>query len=62
MMTTKLKPGKRRIEPHNDGSIRAEGTMAGGAAVVCGDWFRLGGTEMRSGQFDQRRKDSSEAR
>ncbi|MGY1778064.1 hypothetical protein ACI8AV_19620 [Geodermatophilus sp. SYSU D00804] len=42
-------------ERHRDGSLRARGHVVGGRPVGCGEWFRLDGTELRSGWSDHGR-------
>ena len=43
---------KSYIKRHNDGSLWAKGTMAGGQPVGYWEWFRKDGTRLRSGHFD----------
>ena len=51
-MATKMRSAKQHIEYHKDGSIWAKGMMAGGVPTGYWEWFRLDGTKMRSGNFD----------
>jgi antitoxin component YwqK of YwqJK toxin-antitoxin module len=44
---------KSLIKYHNDGSIWAKGTMAGGKPDGYWEWFRKDGTKMRSGYFEK---------
>lgn len=37
---------------HKDGSVWAKGHMLGGMPVGYWEWFRLDGTKMRSGTFE----------
>jgi antitoxin component YwqK of YwqJK toxin-antitoxin module len=55
------KPAKQprrttRIDHHKDGSIRAKGTTRGGKLDGYWEWFRLDGTIMRSGHFENGRQ------
>ena len=43
------------VERHRDGSVRARGPMLGDVQHGAWEWFRLDGTMMRSGSFDQGR-------
>ena len=45
-------PHKTRIDRHKDGSIRAKGGTRGGTLDGYWEWFRKGGTKLRSGHFD----------
>lgn len=40
------------IEYHKDGSIWAKGDMLNGKMDGYWEWFRINGTKMRSGNFD----------
>lgn len=40
------------VERHRDGSIRARGRMREGVPTGYWEWFRLDGTRLRSGHFD----------
>ena len=43
---------KKHTEYHKDGSVRAIGPMVDGVPVGYWEWFRLDGTKMRSGHFE----------
>jgi antitoxin component YwqK of YwqJK toxin-antitoxin module len=47
----KNKTAKEHIEYHKDGSVWAKGQMANGVPNGCWEWFRVDGTKMRSGYF-----------
>jgi len=50
---TKAKPRpKRHVLYHRDGSVWARGQLLGGAMTGYWEWFRLDGTIMRSGSFE----------
>ena len=51
-MPTKKAPKKNHIEYHKDGSVRARGQTADGVPAGYWEWFRLDGTKMRSGHFE----------
>jgi len=40
---------KKYVKYHNDGSVWAKGTTVGGVAQGYWEWFRKGGSKMRSG-------------
>ncbi|SFK99528.1 toxin-antitoxin system YwqK family antitoxin [Geodermatophilus ruber] len=40
-------------ELHRDGSLRARGPVVDGKPHGYWEWFRLDGTKLRSGRFDQ---------
>ena len=42
----------QHTEYHKDGSVRAIGPMVEGVPVGYWEWFRLDGTKMRSGHFE----------
>ena len=42
---------KKYIKYHNNGSVWAKGTTSNGIAEGYWEWFRKGGTKMRSGYF-----------
>ena len=44
---------EKHTEYHKDGSVWAEGQMVNGVPVGYWEWFRKGGTKMRSGTFDE---------
>jgi antitoxin component YwqK of YwqJK toxin-antitoxin module len=48
---TKRTSQKKHIEYHKDGSVCAKGQTASGVLVGYWEWFRLGGTKLRSGHF-----------
>ncbi len=52
IMPTKRTPQEEHIESHKDGSIWAKGQTANGVPSGYWEWFRLDGTKMRSGHFD----------
>ena len=43
---------KQHIEYHKDGSIWAKGNMVDGECDGYWEWFRIDGSKMRSGYFD----------
>jgi antitoxin component YwqK of YwqJK toxin-antitoxin module len=43
---------KQHTEYHRDGSTRAIGPMVDGVPVGYWEWFRLDGTKLRSGHFE----------
>jgi len=43
---------KERVDRHKDGSIKAKGHMKDGELAGYWEWFRKGGTKMRSGCFE----------
>ncbi|CAN5666176.1 hypothetical protein BH20VER1_BH20VER1_04430 [soil metagenome] len=45
-------PIKEHIEYHKDGSVRAKGQTLNGVLTGYWEWFRLDGTKMRSGHFE----------
>ena len=51
-MPTKKVSKKIHIEYHKDGSVRARGQTADGVPAGYWEWFRLDGTKMRSGHFE----------
>lgn len=51
-MRAKKSPTKEHIHYHKNGSIWAKGQMAGDLCVGYWEWFRLDGTIMRSGHFE----------
>lgn len=51
-MTANKTSTKEHIEYHKDGSVWARGPMANGVLEGYWEWFRLDGTRMRSGQFE----------
>jgi antitoxin component YwqK of YwqJK toxin-antitoxin module len=51
-MPTKKIEAKKHIVYHKDGSIWAKGHKAGEVCVGYWEWFRLDGTRMRSGYFE----------
>lgn len=50
MPSQKTSP-EEHIEYHKDGSVWAKGPMADGRPNGYWEWFRLDGTKMRSGHF-----------
>jgi hypothetical protein len=46
----------KHVEYHRDGSIRASGWTRGGRLDGPWEWFRLDGTQLRSGGFDMDRQ------
>lgn len=52
-MLAKQSAPKEHLEYHRDGSLRARGQMIDGVLTGYWEWFRLDGTRMRSGYFDQ---------
>jgi hypothetical protein len=52
MPTKTTSSAKEHIEYHKDGSVWARGQMANGVHVGYWEWFRLDGTRMRSGHFE----------
>ncbi len=54
MAATRTKPTKH-VQLHKDGSIWATGQTMDDVPVGYWEWFRLDGTRMRSGHFDQGR-------
>ena len=44
---------KKYIEYHRDGSVHAQGYMKDGVPDGYWEWFRLNGTIMRSGNFQE---------
>lgn len=55
-MTSKKVQKKKYIKYHNDGSIWAKGTLAGGKMDGYWEWFRKDGTKMRSGYFNKNKQ------
>jgi len=51
-MPTKRASKKKHIEYHKDGSVWAKGQMVDGVPAGYWEWFRLDGTQMRSGYFE----------
>jgi antitoxin component YwqK of YwqJK toxin-antitoxin module len=51
-MPAKQSAPKEHLEYHRDGSLRARGQMIDGVLTGYWEWFRLDGTRMRSGYFD----------
>lgn len=51
-MPAKPSAPKEHLEYHRDGSLRARGQMIDGVLTGYWEWFRLDGTRMRSGYFD----------
>lgn len=51
-MSTDAGSEKKHVEYHKDGSVWARGPMAGGVPTGYWEWFRLDGTRMRSGHFE----------
>ena len=51
-MPAKKKSDADHIEYHKNGSIRAKGKMPGGVPTGYWEWFRLDGTKLRSGHFE----------
>lgn len=51
-MPAKISPTKEHIHYHKNGSIWAKGQMAGDLCVGYWEWFRLDGTKLRSGHFE----------
>ena len=51
-MATKKASPKEHIVHHKNGSVWAKGQKLGEACVGFWEWFRLDGTKMRSGYFD----------
>lgn len=51
MPTSKGSPEKH-IVYHKDGSLRASGWMLGEVCAGYWEWFRLDGTKLRSGHFE----------
>ena len=49
-------PDGVHVERHRDGSVRARGPVVGGQPHGYWEWFRLDGTRLRSGSFDQGRQ------
>ena len=48
------KPAKKKyVSYHNDGSVHAKGSMVDGKPDGYFEWFRIGGTKMRSGYFEK---------
>jgi antitoxin component YwqK of YwqJK toxin-antitoxin module len=43
---------KEHIQYHRDGSVWAKGQTLDGVAVGYWEWFRVSGTKMRSGSFE----------
>ena len=43
-------------ERHRDGSLRARGPVVDGQPHGAWEWFRLGGTRLRSGSFEHGRQ------
>lgn len=52
-MTKKKTSPKKQLVYHKNGSIWAKGQKLGEVCVGYWEWFRLDGTKMRSGHFDQ---------
>lgn len=55
-MKSKRTSKKKHIEYHKDGSIWAKGQTKSGVPVGYWEWFRLDGTKMRSGHFEDGRQ------
>lgn len=51
-MPTKQTPLKEYIQYHKDGSVWAKGQTLNGVPTGYWEWFRLDGTKMRSGHFE----------
>ena len=51
-MPTKKASKKQHIVYHKNGSVWAKGQKAGEVCVGYWEWFRLDGTRMRSGHFE----------
>jgi len=51
-MAKKKSAAKPYLLHHKDGSLWARGQMANGVAIGYWEWFRKGGTRMRSGYFE----------
>jgi antitoxin component YwqK of YwqJK toxin-antitoxin module len=51
-MATKRNREKEHIQYHKDGSVRAKGQTIDGVLTGYWEWFRLDGTRMRSGHFE----------
>jgi len=49
---SKTRRAVTHVERHRDGSVRAEGRMRDGVPTGYWEWFRLDGTRLRSGHFD----------
>jgi antitoxin component YwqK of YwqJK toxin-antitoxin module len=49
-------PEGLHTERHRDGSIRARGQVVNGQPDGYWEWFRLDGTMLRTGHFDQGRQ------
>ncbi|MES2920466.1 MAG: hypothetical protein V4819_02910 [Verrucomicrobiota bacterium] len=45
-------PPEKHIEYHKDGSVRATGQKTDGVLVGYWEWFRIDGTKLRSGHFE----------
>jgi hypothetical protein len=48
--------GGIHTELHRDGSLRARGPVVGGRPDGYWEWFRLDGTTLRAGYFDEGRQ------
>ena len=51
-MAAKKKSQQEHIEYHKDGSVWARGQKTNGVLSGYWEWFRKGGTKMRSGHFE----------
>jgi len=51
-MSTKTTSEKEHIQYHKDGSVWARGQTKDGVPTGYWEWFRLDGTKMRSGNFE----------
>ena len=49
-------PEGHHVERHRDGTIRARGPVRDGQPDGYWEWFRLDGTMLRSGHFEQGRQ------
>lgn len=52
MPTTKSASPKKHIAYHKDGSVWARGQTANGVPTGYWEWFRIDGTKLRSGHFE----------
>ncbi len=51
-MSTPETKGREHVEYHKDGSVRARGRKTGEVLTGYWEWFRLDGTRLRSGHFE----------